>query len=618
MKSIVSEKPGTTRDAKHGQVYLKGRRITLVDTGGIESLFSNSLNRKGSEQVDRILSHIEGETVRAVEKSDMVLFVVDGQEGITPLDVKMANKLKEWSKEMSKDLNVNLIVNKLDREGSEEYYEAMSDCFSECYSLNLGDPLFVSAHSPSSIQRLRELICCKLKLSSRDTIKKLEEMALLSDSLPAVYGGSDETLENAPEEEKEMAEIDKSIRVCSTVTSSFRPNDRWIRLLNNICDTVPFSTTDDEKHAIPAMLSPAEQLAKMYISNDTEKLHSSKAHDEQHETNWSSSDHSACTLEKEEEPVIPQNIKPIRVLLVGSVEGFQNRLARLLTDGKIEPDIGSDFLSESLSPNWHNFYGKWMRRMRDNYIPQPVEVFTAAALNLGGSLGKVASLQTRHLIRKADVVIMCVKAANQRSQSKVSLTKKEMACMGKIIHMHKPILLVVEAPKTPQRNKLRLDLDKISQEFAEAPILTVRMRQGNAEGDNEPSESPDINNRRRLGRLKKEIISIIDKGEKMIETNKLNNWLRSFLAKWPPPWYEGAKVNVKFAAQVRGSPPTFVMWSNVYGNFPQHYLRQLKQALSAEFGFHGVPLKFLLRTTAEPKSTSRRDKLSWKRKIHNI
>ncbi|GIX65501.1 ribosome biogenesis GTPase Der protein [Babesia caballi] len=554
------------------------------------------------------------DAVKTITNADMVLFVVDGQEGVTPLDVKIAKRLRELSQQASRGCNLGLVVNKLDQEGSDEYYEALSRCVSDCYSLELGEPVFVSARDRAGIHAIRELICKTLSISCTNKIRHIEELALVGELLPNVYRGY-----HVPEDENkralEEAEVDKSMRVCSSVRGSFKPSDRWVRLLNNICDSAPFAVAEEEKYIIPSALSPGENLARMYIPKD----HSDampvmdKEEDEVDTVTAKETDETPdCAATKD----VPKLVRPLRIVLLGSVESCHNRLAMLLSDCNIDAaSLNQDFLSETLSPNWHQFYGEWTLPSASAPLPQPVELYSAAALNLGGSLGRVASVQTVNLIRKADFIIMCCKNTDERHPWKVALSKKETSWMARVIRIHKPLAVVVPVSQPPKQ-KLVLDLNHSGYEFSSVPIFPVRIHE-DASDESGGYASPEMQ-RRAVRRLKKEVVALINSADKVIETSKLNKWLRMFLSKWPPPWHEGAKVNVKFAAQVRGSPPTFVMWSNVYGGFPQHYIRQMKRAISEEFGFQGVPLKFILRTTAEPKSTSRRTNLSWKRKLHNV
>jgi GTPase len=119
--AIVSELPGTTRDRHFGDAEWQGRRFWLVDTGGLVPQSNDSMDRAIRQQVEF-----------ALDEADVVLFVVDGREGVNPVDQAIAERLR------TSDRPVVLAVNKLDNlEHSTEQYAF--------YSLGFGDPVGVSA-----------------------------------------------------------------------------------------------------------------------------------------------------------------------------------------------------------------------------------------------------------------------------------------------------------------------------------------------------------------------------------------------------------------------------------------------------------------------------------------
>jgi GTPase len=119
--AIVSERPGTTRDRHFGDAEWQGRRFWVVDTGGLVPESDDSMDRAIRQQVDF-----------ALDESDVVLFVVDGREGLNPVDRAIADRLRKAGRP------VLLAVNKLDNlESSTEQYTF--------YSLGFGDPVGVSA-----------------------------------------------------------------------------------------------------------------------------------------------------------------------------------------------------------------------------------------------------------------------------------------------------------------------------------------------------------------------------------------------------------------------------------------------------------------------------------------
>jgi len=120
--AIVSDQPGTTRDRHFGEAEWNGRRFWVVDTGGLVP---------GSEAaMDRA---IRGQVDRALAEADLVLFAVDGREGLHPLDEAIAEKLRRGGRP------VMLVVNKLDQ------LERAEAQLADFWALGLGEPVGVSA-----------------------------------------------------------------------------------------------------------------------------------------------------------------------------------------------------------------------------------------------------------------------------------------------------------------------------------------------------------------------------------------------------------------------------------------------------------------------------------------
>ncbi len=98
-QAVVSPSRGTTRDRLYGAVEWRGRRFTLIDTGGFELEAGPGL----PEAVQR-------HRARAVDEADLILFVCDGQEGVVPADELILQRLRTSGKP------VVVVANKLDHE----------------------------------------------------------------------------------------------------------------------------------------------------------------------------------------------------------------------------------------------------------------------------------------------------------------------------------------------------------------------------------------------------------------------------------------------------------------------------------------------------------------------
>lgn len=120
--SIVDDTPGVTRDRIFGESEWNGKKITLIDTGGIEP-----------KTDDIILSQMRAQANLAIDMAQVIIFVVDIKSGVTSADSEVASMLQKSGKP------VVLCVNKCDGIGE------VDPEFYEFYNLGLGDPIAVSS-----------------------------------------------------------------------------------------------------------------------------------------------------------------------------------------------------------------------------------------------------------------------------------------------------------------------------------------------------------------------------------------------------------------------------------------------------------------------------------------
>ncbi len=137
-EAIVERVPGVTRDRLYLTASWNGLDFVVVDTGGMEPGADDGLTRAVGEQA-----------LQAVRESNLVLFVVDAKEGVTPLDQEVAEVLRREGKP------VLLVANKVDNRKEEA--RAL-----EFYSLGMGEPYPVSAMHGRNVGDLLDLITERL------------------------------------------------------------------------------------------------------------------------------------------------------------------------------------------------------------------------------------------------------------------------------------------------------------------------------------------------------------------------------------------------------------------------------------------------------------------------
>lgn len=143
-QAIVNEQSGTTRDRQYGRVSWLDKDFSIVDTGGwvvgSEDVFEEEINK----QVEL-----------AMQEADVILFVVDVENGSTDLDDEVASKLRRTKKP------VLVVANKADN--YEQHYAA-----AEFYAFGLGDPICISAVNGSGTGDLLDEIVKNLPENSTD------------------------------------------------------------------------------------------------------------------------------------------------------------------------------------------------------------------------------------------------------------------------------------------------------------------------------------------------------------------------------------------------------------------------------------------------------------------
>lgn len=136
--AIVADEAGTTRDRQYGKCEWTGREFSLVDTGGwvvnSDDIFEEEIRKQ---------------VLIAVEEADVVLFLVDVQNGVTDLDQQVASILRRAK------TPVILVSNKTDN------YDLQYSA-AEFYSLGLGDPFCISSLTGSGTGDLLDMVIEKL------------------------------------------------------------------------------------------------------------------------------------------------------------------------------------------------------------------------------------------------------------------------------------------------------------------------------------------------------------------------------------------------------------------------------------------------------------------------
>jgi GTP-binding protein len=133
-RAIVDDTPGVTRDRREASANIGPLEFTIFDTAGLEEAAADSLNARMTEQ-----------TKQAIRDADVALMMIDGRDGLTPMDRHFAKLIRSMKKP------VVLAVNKV--EGKKGH-----DAVAEAYQLGLGDPIPLSAEQGEGFADLYEAL----------------------------------------------------------------------------------------------------------------------------------------------------------------------------------------------------------------------------------------------------------------------------------------------------------------------------------------------------------------------------------------------------------------------------------------------------------------------------
>lgn len=140
--SIVDDMPGVTRDRIYFDVEWLNKEFTVIDTGGIIP-----------GDADEIMLNIFSQAQLACDEADKIIFIVDGKEGLNPIDYDIANVLRKSGKK------VFLAVNKIDS------IDAI-DNVSEFWALSMGEPVAISAsHGSGGVGDLLDMVTADIEPS---------------------------------------------------------------------------------------------------------------------------------------------------------------------------------------------------------------------------------------------------------------------------------------------------------------------------------------------------------------------------------------------------------------------------------------------------------------------
>lgn len=202
--ALVADLPGLTRDRHYGEAKFGKRQCIMIDTGGFEPFIE-----------DGIMYEMAKQTEQAIAESDVVIFLVDGKNGITPQDKVIANKLRLSNKP------VYVAVNKV--EGVDK-----NIAISDFYELGLSNLCPISSSHGEGVFRLMDQALSDFPVASDND---LEDLGITF----AVVGRPNvgkSTLVNAILGEERVITFDEAGTTRDSININFEKNEKKYTIID--------------------------------------------------------------------------------------------------------------------------------------------------------------------------------------------------------------------------------------------------------------------------------------------------------------------------------------------------------------------------------------------------
>lgn len=154
-KSITEDISGVTRDRIVDKVEWQGAEFLLVDTGGLDISNKEMMNQEIKSQVEK-----------ALLETDLILFLVDGKEGLSPYDAEIADVIRRYHKK------VIIVANKVDS-------HKVNDHIYDFYSMGFDDLAMISAEQSKGLGDLLDKIVENIDFEAYDQIEDETRIAII-------------------------------------------------------------------------------------------------------------------------------------------------------------------------------------------------------------------------------------------------------------------------------------------------------------------------------------------------------------------------------------------------------------------------------------------------------